>query len=349
MQLPMRCLRCAAPDAPPLRSRSAVDRGVIVAFWELWPKRNIGFMALSGRPMLQPMNAPDPIPPFHRQGRSNAGDAGQGLPRAVVRTDAAQGHVERVSTLVHELDNLLDGSLRCVGLAVRTLEKPAESLALAEIDAVRRQLQITAEALERMASLVHAAMMGRAAAIGTGWSDGRPTVTLREALEHAADVTRLAASEHATQVHVEVDDTIGEMPAGTIYPCVLNGIRNAIESIEAAGGRGQVLIRAVAERTTPSRPTTWVRLEILDDGGGLPARIPAHRLFDAGFTTKSDGHGIGLALARSVLEKLGGHAEINTRQDRNDSRRPGAVLILRYPIEHDRSDRADHPSPGGRR
>lgn len=288
--------------------------------------------------MLRFMNVPDPIPPFHRQ--PEAADGQQPLPRSITRVDSGPVQIDRVAALVHELDNLLDGSLRCVGLAVRTLNASTGSVGLSEIDSVRHQLETAAKALERMAGLVHAAMKGRSFSIGSQLTDDAPTVSLRDAIEHAADVVRLSAQQHHTTIGVDVDPLIADAPAGPLYSALLNGIKNAVESIASVGGRGnvQVVCRMEATATTRSRAqplSRWVRINIIDDGAGIARGVSAAKLFDAGFSTKPDGHGIGLALTRSILERLGGHAELNARDD-TSSRRPGAVLTLRFPLaEHD--------------
>jgi signal transduction histidine kinase len=154
---------------------------------------------------------------------------------------------------------------------------------------------------------------------------------------------RLSAQQHHTVVHVDVDNAIADCPAGPIYSALLNGIKNAVESVAAAGGRGTVHVTCRVEATATSKSRVagstqrWVRINVVDDGAGLARGVPATRLFDAGFTTKPDGHGIGLALTRSILERMGGHADLGARDD-TSSRRPGAVLTLRFPIVETPSD-----------
>ncbi|MBX3379157.1 MAG: HAMP domain-containing histidine kinase [Phycisphaeraceae bacterium] len=285
------------------------------------------------------MNTPGKIPPFHDQPHgdehSSNGNGRDGLPRSVTRPDSASSQVDRLSELVHELDNLLDGSLRCVSLAARTLDGSVGAIGLAEIESVRKQLETASKALERMAGMVHAAMQGRAIPIGSVLDGATPAVTLAEAIEHAADVMRHAATAHQTTIELHIEEAVGMNPSGPIYPAVLNALKNALESIEAAGGRGTVSVHCRAEtgpRTKTKAPVQWACIEILDDGAGMPRGVTSSRLFDAGYTTKSEGRGIGLALSRSLLERMGGHAEISPRDDRSDHRRPGAVLTLRFPI-----------------
>ncbi len=301
--------------------------------------------------MLRFMNTPGPIPPFHHQPddpHHPDQHGGNGpIPRSVTRSESASSQVDRLSQLVHELDNLLDGSLRCVSLAARTLDGTVGQVGLAEIESVRKQLEVASKALERMAGIVHAAMQGRAIPIGTVLDGNTPAVTLAEAIEHAADVMRHAAAGHQSTIQVRIEPKVGSFPSGPIYPAVLNALKNALESIEAAGGHGTIVLDCHAESAAKSKArggVQWACIQITDDGAGIPRGVPTSKLFAAGFSTKSEGRGIGLALSRSLLERMGGHAEISPREDRSDNKRPGAVLTLRFPLTQ-----ADHAESENKR
>lgn len=71
-------------------------------------------------------------------------------------------------------------------------------------------------------------------------------------------------------------------------------IKNAIDAL---GGRdGEVVVSA------EPMVEGGVRLRVRDDGPGVP-RALRRRIFDAGFSTKARGWGIGLALARRIVEE----------------------------------------------
>lgn len=71
-------------------------------------------------------------------------------------------------------------------------------------------------------------------------------------------------------------------------------IKNAIDAL---GGRdGEVIVSA-----TP-QPEGGVRIRVADNGPGVPTSL-RKRIFDAGFTTKERGWGIGLSLARRIVEE----------------------------------------------
>jgi signal transduction histidine kinase len=57
---------------------------------------------------------------------------------------------------------------------------------------------------------------------------------------------------------------------------------------------------------TDSDGSRSVRVSVIDAGDGIPAdRLP--RVFESFFTTKEGGMGLGLAIARSIVDLHGGH------------------------------------------
>ena len=78
-----------------------------------------------------------------------------------------------------------------------------------------------------------------------------------------------------------------------------NLIRNAIEAVEnLPAGERRIAIRLFR------REGSWI-IAIIDSGKGIPADI-IQRIFDPFFTTKEKGSGIGLALAKRLVESFGG-------------------------------------------
>jgi signal transduction histidine kinase len=71
-------------------------------------------------------------------------------------------------------------------------------------------------------------------------------------------------------------------------------IKNAVDAL--AGVAGTITVSA------ESIPGGRVRIRVADDGPGVPLHLRA-RIFEAGFTTKDRGWGIGLALTRRIVEE----------------------------------------------
>jgi signal transduction histidine kinase len=126
----------------------------------------------------------------------------------------------------------------------------------------------------------------------------------REALELngvAAEVVRLLEAE-ARRRNVSLHTEFTAVPAmifgdrvhlqQVLMNLILNGIEAMADTPEA---ERRLLIRTatIAERR--------VELSVIDSGKGIP-REKLPRLFDSFFTTKEDGMGLGLAIARSIID-----------------------------------------------
>jgi signal transduction histidine kinase len=80
---------------------------------------------------------------------------------------------------------------------------------------------------------------------------------------------------------------------------VENLLKNAADAILKAKRDGRICVR-----TTKGNPT-GVRIVVEDDGPGIPESIQ-NRIFEPGFSTKPQGWGLGLALARRIVEDYHG-------------------------------------------
>jgi signal transduction histidine kinase len=231
--------------------------------------------------------------------------------------------LDALAGLTHELANLLDGSLRTLGLVCAALNQPAAILD-SQLEDVRRRLATVHVSLSRMAELVHAAMQGGASALGASLQTPGGLVPLPEAVEHARAVIEPFAHQHHVSVALDIDPRLARTPCGPLYGVILNGLRNAIESIASTDAPGSVRVEAKLEGSGR------LRLEIRDDGAGVSDRRPLRR--SPGRSTKRGGEGIGLALSRSLVENAGGTLELVPRPDLRDPRRPGAILRVRCPL-----------------
>lgn len=70
-------------------------------------------------------------------------------------------------------------------------------------------------------------------------------------------------------------------------------MKNAVDALAGRGGRIYI---------TSARVPEGVRIRVADDGPGIPRELRT-RVFEAGFSTKDRGWGVGLALARRIVEE----------------------------------------------
>ena len=259
----------------------------------------------------------------------------------------------RLTTLTHELSTLLDGSLRVIGIARRSIAGPETLDRHGKRDIcpeqLARHLETVDAAMRQMAELVRCTMIGMAenGALGVRPGGGfGSSSSLADAVQHAVDVMTPLAEEQHVRLEAQIGADLAAIAAGPIYAVITNGVRNAIESIRRVGDRvvgGRIVVRCWTESGKTGR---CVMLTIEDDGAGL-ARGDAERrarsperpkpaesgsFFSLGFSTKPGGSGIGLSLSRDVIEQLGGTIELHARARDPKSGRAGAVLSVCYPV-----------------
>jgi signal transduction histidine kinase len=92
---------------------------------------------------------------------------------------------------------------------------------------------------------------------------------------------------------------------------------------------------------TSRKEDSTVELSVYDSGHGIPGDLLPH-VFESFFTTKKDGMGLGLSIAKSIVQKHNG----NIRVDSNP--RGGAVFRIGLPAipDSDLMDKDATPEPG---
>lgn len=119
------------------------------------------------------------------------------------------------------------------------------------------------------------------------------------------------------------DEAIVRADERMLRQALLNLIRNAAEAIPESAISRQVEISTRAELDQSSRNRAVI--EIKDTGQGIP-EADLHRIFIPFFTTKTAGHGVGLALAYRVINQHGGTLTAANSPD------GGAVFTVRLPL-----------------
>ena len=144
----------------------------------------------------------------------------------------------------------------------------------------------------------------------------------------AVDVARLLAND--MMIHgVTVRWDLARDPLRTrgdvvqLQQVLLNLLINAIEAMTEAGGERAITV------TTEERPAGMVRVSVADTGAGLPGTEA--EVFKPFYSTKTKGMGMGLSIARSILEAHGGAISA----ERNAGR--GATFTFTLPLVDGRS------------
>lgn len=158
----------------------------------------------------------------------------------------------------------------------------------------------------------------------------RPVV-LREILTQTVEFLAPRARRLGIDVQVEMpEETVWiEADVGQIRQVLLNLLINAFE----ASAEGDTVLAKLScqlqdqhagDSKEDSRDAAWMRLEVLDNGPGLPAEL-GERIFDPFVSTKDAGTGLGLPICRRIVEEHGGELLAEHRDE------GGAVFIVRLP------------------
>jgi len=112
---------------------------------------------------------------------------------------------------------------------------------------------------------------------------------------------------------------------------ILNLIMNAIEAMsEVNEGSRELLI------STSKAEDDGVLITVNDSGAGLP-KVNPERIFEAFYTTKASGLGMGLSICRSIIAAHGGRLWATPKDT------GGAVFSLMLPIEEKSLENPDTP------
>ena len=132
---------------------------------------------------------------------------------------------------------------------------------------------------------------------------GSPQREFVDINEVVREMVVLLQSE-ATPFSVSIQTELGEIPQVMadrvqLQQVLMNLVINAIDAMKDVNGPRELIIRS------QQAEDGQVMVSTCDTGMGLPPQ-QADRIFDAFFTTKSHGTGMGLSISRSIVESHGG-------------------------------------------
>jgi PAS domain S-box-containing protein len=239
---------------------------------------------------------------------------------ALTRARADLAHIARVTTLsalaasiAHEVNQPLSGIITNAGTCLRLLaQEPAD------LDGARETARRTIRDGNRASDVV--------ARLRALFSRKDATLELVNLNETTREVLALSASELARGGVVTRLELTEQLPAVTgdrvqLQQVILNLLLNAKEAMSVIDDRPrQLVIRTGLEGSAR------VRLSVEDAGVGLAA-AEVQRLFEAFYTTKSGGMGIGLSVSQFIIERHRGRLWAEP----NDG--PGATFSFSIPCD----------------
>jgi len=196
-----------------------------------------------------------------------------------------------------------------------------------------RETPDLAEASEAASRTVNAAMrasdiVDRVRSLYTRGTPHRQLVDVNDMIQEMVMLLQPEASRHAVAIRTELADSPPDIIADRVQvqQVLMNLMLNGIDAMKDAPGE----LVITSQRTDDGQLLISVR----DSGVGIPPE-QAERIFEAFFTTKPRGTGMGLSISRTIVESHGGRlwASANTTR--------GATFQFTLPGE------VTSPSPSG--
>ena len=214
--------------------------------------------------------------------------------REQLRADLA--HVNRVSMLgelaasvSHELKQPITAAMTNARTCIRWLKRdqPDVDEALEVTMNIVRDGTRATEIIDRLRSLYKKS------------SPQRETVAVNEVVREMLALLRGEANRYSVVTDAELAPDLPKITADRVQlqQVFMNLMLNAIEAMKDTGG--ELTIKTELCQEGP------LLISVSDSGVGLPAEN-ADKIFNAFFTTKPEGSGMGLAISRSIVESHGG-------------------------------------------
>ncbi len=147
---------------------------------------------------------------------------------------------------------------------------------------------------------------------------GMPVKRTASIVEILEDTSVFALSGSNIECNVSVEEEIWPVDIDVTQICqVINNMTiNAKQAMPKGGIVDLVAENVIVDGAThlPLTGGKYVKLQIRDEGTGI-ARDDLQKVFDPFFTTKEEGSGLGLTTAFSIVQKHGGHIEIESTVD----------------------------------
>jgi C4-dicarboxylate-specific signal transduction histidine kinase len=244
---------------------------------------------------------------------------------ALRKTQANLAHVSRLTTMgeltasiAHEVNQPLTAVVNNANACLSLL--PNGALDVSEIrDALS---EIIEDAGRASAVIARVRQLARKAPFGKAPQD------LRDVVSDVLALARLESAARRMTIRAEMPERLPLVSGDRVQlqQVLLNLVVNGMDAMESVDESSRVLTISVRQESREGVPEASV--SVTDQGTGFKPD-DKDRLFEAFYTTKPHGMGMGLAISRSIIEAHGGRLWAQA----NDG--PGATVIFSLPASGD--------------
>jgi two-component system sensor kinase FixL len=261
----------------------------------------------------------------------------RGIPLAVLETNnditerkRAEQQRERLRQLEGDLARINRVSMmgELAASLAHEIKQPIASM-LADATAVlkwlRREPPEIEEACESASYIIKGAdrvahIVDRNRALYSRETTQREVIDLNEIIREMAVLLRDTAHRHSISIRSELDPALPATSADRVQlqQVLMNLMLNGIDAMKGESGE----LGVTSMRTEDGK----LLVAVSDSGIGLP-EVGLERIFDAFFTTKPDGTGMGLSISRRIIESHGGRLWASANAER------GATFQFTLPMQ----------------
>ena len=198
---------------------------------------------------------------------------------------------ELTASLAHEISQPISGAVTNTNVCLRKLgsDKPDLDEVRAAVTRIRRDAQRAAEIIGRIRSQFEKGALNR------------EVLDVNEINRETVALLRGEAVRNNISVRTELAADLPQIVGDRVQlqQVAMNLIVNSIEAMKDVDGIRELVIKSQRDENEQ------ILVSVIDTGIGFPPQL-AEQIFEAFFTTKPRGTGMGLRISRSIIESHGG-------------------------------------------
>lgn len=217
-------------------------------------------------------------------------------------------HLSRLSTmgemateLAHELNQPLASIVNYTSGCVKRIKagRPDLQELVAVLNDASSEAQRAGEIIKRIRRFVQKR------------EPARTNIDIAELIRQVLDLMRHDLQQQGIQMRLEVEEHMPTLQGDRIQlqQVLINLLRNSIEAMNETEMKHR---RLTVGATTDNHDCMTIFVH--DTGCGL-GEVDPDSVFEAFYTTREDGTGMGLAISRTIIEAHGGHLEVTNNAD----------------------------------